>query len=297
MFERLRQAFAIVTNYVSPHEMMMRSLEDVADDDMAQKMPTLLYMALDRIQEHVANEASLKGAFKRASNKAVMVDEERFSREMDMVLKLSRAADFSDTLKEHVKACTFQTAIWVAKNIHRTDELKTRRDLEDFLTEMLSEQAEAFAFEGITFKVPKINFVAKPEKVAGWIYTGKVREDDYLPSEIFINTREIRSGDLSDLLKTVFHEGIHVMFGQIAQQMALKNIAKDSDFYQDGLKLLVKNDLGYTAKTLVASIYFNDPEEALAHSAHATLLELIDTMEALQTQKPPLVLRSPIHLS
>ena len=297
MFERLRQAFAIVTNYVSPHEVMMRSLEEVADEDMAQRMPTLLYMALERIQEHVANEASLKGAFKRASDKAIMVDEERFTREMDMVLKLSRAADFSDVLKEHVKACTFQTAIWIAHNIHRVDDLKTRRDLEEYLTEMLEVQVAAFAFDDVTFEVPEINFVAKSEKLLGWVYAGKVREEPYLTPEIFVNTLEIKSGNFKNLLKTVFHEGIHVMLCQMARHMALKNIDKDSDFYQDGLKLLVKNDLGYTAKSLVASIYYNDPEEALAHSAHKTLLELVDAMEAIQARKPPLVLRNPIQPS
>ena len=85
------------------------------------------------------------------------------------------------------------------------------------------------------------------------------------------------------------------MLTYMARHLATGKIDKDSAFYEDALKLLVKNDLGYTALSLVGSIYYNDPEEALAHFGHNKFLEFVDSMSALPVSgKPPLVLRNPI---
>lgn len=291
MTSKLKQLFSFATWHLSSHKRLIQTLERATDEELAAEHPSLIYYTLERLQDFILKNAQLRNAFAFAANGHKHIDERHFSKEIEVIKKLSKAGDFTDTLKAHVMGSVIKTANWVARNKPRIIGATETCVLDGFLREMLDVQFNALSCNGIELTPPDITYTQSPTKSLGWIFASKVRKEHYRQPEIFINVPELEGRTLDDVLMTVFHEGIHCALSQVARLMALGNIEKDSPLYDDALKLLVKNDLRYTAKTEVVSVYYHDPEERLAHRAHERFLDLA---LCASITKQPLILRNPI---
>lgn len=227
------------------------------------------------IINEILNRAELQNLYEVNSKRNKAVEENSFKVEIDALIHIMISLKLSDAFLIWVNNLAFQLSeqietLFPYEKTKKSWPTLSLQEQKNLIKEVLAMQAQLFSEHGLNFEPANIKFKEhKLNTTCGWTNITPITNTKYELPEIFINEKLAEQKDSYDLiLITAVHEGMHVIFHQLARMYFEGLTPKDHPFKQDIETLYEIKTAGAHGTTLIPSSYICDPEERVIKCAH-----------------------------